>query len=296
MTKEEAERRRQRGDSALGEVSPLGVAISQRTSLQQPASDAHASNSLDVDRSEREKLAAKSPPGSPMAVEHTMAQAQQQVDRETSDKGRRRSEEEKPSRTLLTAEDARGNALLPVVSEENGEGSSRGGSVSGTQSEKGGRRGSTKESEDSKERERMREEKERDREDVARELKRQGSEGIRIVESNPGETDFMGYEKVSVQMPSYGSGHSNGDGGRHSQVDGAADDLDGMDGDEFSEEDRRKYTQPQGQKREKPPRINSDIIPPFSPFDAADGLGWGGSDPEKRQSLNQGQGQRGSLR
>lgn len=240
MTKEEALRRRQTGESALSEVAPIGVAISQRTSLADPHS------SLDVDRS-NEKMAAKSPPGSPMAVEHTMAKAQKQVDRETSEKGRRRSEEEKPQRTLLTTEDANRNTLLPVVSEENGE-SSRNGSASASRAHS--------QSQSS------RQQGEEEDGDVARELRRQGTEGIKIVENNPGETDCRGYEKVSVQMP--GPGH------------GAQYDPDWESPTVDSGENRKSH------QRSKAPRINSDVIPPFSPFGASDGLGFG--DPEKRQS------------
>lgn len=250
MTKEEAERRRQTGESALSEVAPIGVALSQRTSLH---ADPHSS--LDVDRS-NEKMAAKSPPGSPMAVEHTMAKAQKQVDRETSDKGRRRSEEEKPQRTLLTTEDAKSNTLLPVVSEENGE-SSRNGSATASRSHSQSQSQSDVQ------------QGEQENGAVERELRRQGTEGIKIVESNPGETDFRGYEKVSVQMP--GPGH------------GAEYDPDWEGPTVDSGENRRSQQRPS-----KAPRINSDVIPPFSPFGTSAGLGFG--DPEKRQS------QRESLR
>jgi hypothetical protein len=75
----------------------------------------------------------KSPPGSPMAVERTMQKAQKQVNKETSsDKGRRQSEEEKPQRTLLTADDGKNTALLPVVSEENMDASDRAASSGST--------------------------------------------------------------------------------------------------------------------------------------------------------------------
>lgn len=242
MTKEEAERRRQTGESALSDVAPIGVALSERTSLH-----ADPTASLEVDRS-NEKMAAKSPPGSPLAVEHTMAKAQKQVDRETSDKGRRRSEEEKPQRTLLTAEDGRNGALLPVVSEENGE-SSRNGSASASRTRSHSHSDISPEDR-------------RDRDEVARHIKRQGSEGIRIVESNPGETDFRGYEKVSVQMP--GPGH-----GLDYDPDWEAPSAD-------SGENRKSHS------RSKAPRINSDIIPPFSPFGPADGSGFG--DSERWQS------------
>lgn len=59
------------------------------------------------------------------AVEETMAKAQQATDKQTSEKGRRRSEEEDvPDRTLLTYEqEGRHSTTLPVV-QETGEGSS----------------------------------------------------------------------------------------------------------------------------------------------------------------------------
>lgn len=54
-----------------------------------------------------------------------MQKAQKQVNKETSEKGRRRSEEEKPARTLLAQQEKGESVLLPVVSEENGDLESR---------------------------------------------------------------------------------------------------------------------------------------------------------------------------
>jgi hypothetical protein len=308
MTKEEADRRRRRqtGESAFSEVAPLGVAVSQRTSLQTPGE--YGQSSLEVpgrSSADREKQAMRSPPGSPMAVEHTMEKAQMQVDRETSDKGRRRSEEEKPNRTLLTAEDGKTSTLLPVVSEEGGEGS-RGGSVSASARGSEGGAGATSRSrsrdeeamerraEEQVERE-EREAKERkqrsQREEVDRELKRQGSEGIRIVESNDHETDWRGYEKVSVQMPGPGHGADYDPDweSRAPQVDGAEEQDSGV-GMGFGKKKSQPQYAPaqQAQTRSKPPRINSDIIPPFSPFETSDDMRLGFGDPEKnghRESL-----------
>ena len=273
MTKEEAERRRQRVGSALGEVAPIGIAASQRTSLNAvvPHAAVNANSSLDVDRTNEKS--GRTPPGSPAAVEHTMAKAQKQVDRETGKEGRRRSEEEKPQRTLLTAEDGKSNTLLPVVSEENGEGSRNGSAASGSRNPS----------------------QNHSQQDVSRydhaytsdmhppqpKERRQDSGGIRMVDQH--ETDFQGYEKVSVQMP--GPEHGMG-------YDPSWEERGSFDQDRpgFSSNARNGdgHEQPE-KRRSKPPRINSDIIPPFSPFDATGGLngGWGsdingGGDPEKR--------------
>jgi hypothetical protein len=286
MTKEEAERRRAQSGNANAEVTPVGVPIggSQRTSL-----NTTAGRSLDVDRT-HEMLAARSPPGSPMAVEHTMAKAQKQVDRETSDKGRRRSEEEKPSRTLLTAEDGKNSALLPVVSEENGEGS-RGGSRSASQSQGGrddGANGGIDDDDGGRRRgsdevRTGREGMEDGENEVDKELQRRGSEGIKMVETH--ESDCRGYEKVSVQMPNPGHGAmydpdwNEKDQQRHRPSDPSW----------VKQEMRRQHSQQRAEmrrlddreERPKPPRIGSDIIPPFSPFDAGVGFATSG-DPEKR--------------
>ena len=117
MTKEEAERR-QTHESARSEPVSTAITRSRGNSGNQHLGIGTATSSgMDgTDSLEREK----SPPGSPIAVERTMQKAQKQVNKETNpDKGRRRSEEEKPQRTLLTTDDA--DRTLPVVSEESSE-------------------------------------------------------------------------------------------------------------------------------------------------------------------------------
>ena len=59
-------------------------------------------------------------------VEKTLDAAQRSTDKQTSDKGRRRSEEEKPDRTLLThtQNDPRASTTLPIVQEAARENSS----------------------------------------------------------------------------------------------------------------------------------------------------------------------------
>jgi hypothetical protein len=285
MTKEEAERRRAASGEPNSEVTPIGMPVggSQRTSLNTTG------RSLDVDRT-HEMLAARSPPGSPMAVEQTMAKAQKQVDRETSDKGRRRSEEEKPSRTLLTAEDGKNSALLPVVSEENGEGS-RGGSRSASQSQGGKGEDADRAEEDDGARRRGSEESREDvQNEVNKELQRRGSEGIKIVETH--ESDCFGYEKVSVQMPNPGHGAmydpdwSEKDQHRHGDRDWAQTEMRRQHSQQRAEmarfEDLHQREGKSGgrEERPKPPRIGSDVIPPFSPFGA--GVGFASGDPEKR--------------
>ncbi len=110
MTKEE-EQRRQTQESSRSE--PMSTVVrSRQNSRPTPV------NALGVDGPIVEQSEKSTPPGSPRAVEKTMKKAQKSTDKQTSsEKGRRESEEEKPRRTLLTAEAP--NTLLPVVSEEN---------------------------------------------------------------------------------------------------------------------------------------------------------------------------------
>ncbi|EXJ78106.1 1-phosphatidylinositol-4-phosphate 5-kinase [Capronia epimyces CBS 606.96] len=75
------------------------------------------------DYGQQQEPAEKVPPLSPN-VEKTMRKAQKQADKATpAEKGRRKSEEEKPERILRTLEEPKTSTLLPVVSEagENGE-------------------------------------------------------------------------------------------------------------------------------------------------------------------------------
>ena len=112
MTKEEAERR-QTHETTRSEPISTVIARSRQNSRSQQVGVGQALTT-GMDGRDREK----SPPGSPIAVERTMQKAQKQVNKETNtDKGRKGSEDEKPTRTLLTAEDS--DRVLPVVSEEN---------------------------------------------------------------------------------------------------------------------------------------------------------------------------------
>lgn len=284
MTKEEAERRkRETGENPLSEVAPIGLAASQRTSLNNPLPPSKPNSmSLDVDRT-NEKLAGRSPPGSPMAVEQTMAKAQKQVDRETSEKGRRRSEEEKPSRTLLTTEDQKSNTLLPAVSEENGENGSRSGSatasrtVSRNQDLEPPQQPQSPPPPPPPKVDKVRRSEPSPRKDPPR---RRESEGIRMVDQH--ETDFFGNEKVSVTMPAPGQGVFRGE---------EDDDLpphrlpNGISSPTTTATEDGEVDSERGEKRRsKPPRINSDIIPPFSPFETSSPMAFAESrDPEKQQ-------------
>lgn len=82
------------------------------------------------------------PPHSPRndkEVEKTLSEAEKSVDKQTGKKGRRRSEEEKPERTLGThTNDARVSTTLPIV-QEVGENSSRHSSRRGKDSPEGKR-------------------------------------------------------------------------------------------------------------------------------------------------------------
>jgi hypothetical protein len=220
MTKEEAERRQgQSHETARSEVASTipGMRSRQNSRGAQIGVDVDGTRAA-LSQSDKERFNRdKSPPGSPVAVERTMAKAQKQVNKETGEKGRRRSEEDKPSRTLLTAEDDR--AILPVVSEENGGESSAGS-------------------------------RNRSRDDGAAAI------GGYEVNEKPTTMD-TGIRIVSASTK------------RDSQEE-QHDDVREMD-----EEFEREKAQ-----RAKPPRLDSGILPKFSPIDEA-GSAWG-MDPEKR--------------
>ena len=111
MTQEEAERRKTEEGQRPGEYE-------QPTS----AENLHRPSAAGTDGRRSDTLV-HSPPMSP-EVEKTMRKAQKQTDKATpAEKGRSGSEEEKPERTLRTAEEPRSSALLPVVQEagESGE-------------------------------------------------------------------------------------------------------------------------------------------------------------------------------
>lgn len=110
MTREEAERRKT-------EESHRPVEQMQGSSVENLGRPSTAGHGVE------HESAVQSPPMSP-SVEKTMRKAQKQTDKATpAEKGRSKSEEEKPERTLRTTEEARGAATLPVVAEagESGE-------------------------------------------------------------------------------------------------------------------------------------------------------------------------------
>lgn len=108
MTQEEAERRK---TEEIGRQGDQAIPAQSEDQGQASSSGPNPDNETSV----------LSPVLSP-DVEKTMRKAQKQTDKATpSDKGRSGSEEEKPDRTLRTAEEVRSNALLPVV-QEAGEG------------------------------------------------------------------------------------------------------------------------------------------------------------------------------
>lgn len=102
LTKEEAERRAQQ-ESQSSEV------------------DAHnALHHHHIPEKPNKEGQVEIPPRSPrneFEVEKTLEEAQKSTDKQTGEKGRRRSEEEKPDRTLLTHTEPRLSATLPVVQE-----------------------------------------------------------------------------------------------------------------------------------------------------------------------------------
>lgn len=117
MTKEEAERRAQQ-EARSSEVDAHNI-LHHRHVPGTPSMDGNV----------------EIPPHSPrddMEVEKTLDEAQKSTDKQTSEKGRRRSEEEKPDRTLLTytneprASETRGSMTLPVVQEARENSSDRG--------------------------------------------------------------------------------------------------------------------------------------------------------------------------
>lgn len=115
MTQEEAVRRRTGESYRVGEQIPS----TSLENLGSPSIIAHGGPSAEDGSVEQ------SPSMSP-AVEKTMRKAQKQADKATpAEKGRSRSEEEKPDRTLGTTDEPRSSATLPVVSES---GESRGSS------------------------------------------------------------------------------------------------------------------------------------------------------------------------
>ena len=119
MTKEESERRQTHESNRSEPISNIVTRSRGNSNNQQLGIGTAASSGMDGATSERQRHLdrEKSPPGSPVAVERTMQKAQKQVNKETNtEKGRRRSEEEKPSRTLLTTEQS--DRVLPIVSEE----------------------------------------------------------------------------------------------------------------------------------------------------------------------------------
>ncbi|KAK4937966.1 Phosphatidylinositol-4-phosphate 5-kinase [Elasticomyces elasticus] len=106
MTREEAERRKTEESRRSGVQTSALSMDSQREAYQSGSITEHGTS--------------MSP-----AVEKTMQKAQKQTDKATpAGKGRSESEDEKPERTLRTAEDSRSASLLPVVAEA-GESSSQ---------------------------------------------------------------------------------------------------------------------------------------------------------------------------
>ncbi|KAJ4522645.1 Phosphatidylinositol-4-phosphate 5-kinase [Exophiala dermatitidis] len=114
MTQEEAERRRTLESCRTGERPQTGASVE------------NVGHNV-LAGSQQDGSGEKFPPLSP-AVEKTMRKALKQADKAMPmEKGRRKSEEEKPERILRTVEEPKSSALLPVVSEagENGESSEK---------------------------------------------------------------------------------------------------------------------------------------------------------------------------
>lgn len=123
MSKEEAERRTKEEGKQSTDVNAHNAAHHHHIpSGNRSRSQSNADHLIDGTTMPRS-------PRNEVAVEETLYAAEKSADKQTdSRKGRKRSEEEKPDRTLLTAESGpRLSATLPVVSEDK-EGSSRHGS------------------------------------------------------------------------------------------------------------------------------------------------------------------------
>ena len=108
-----------------------GVTMTREEAQRRETQESHRpGDHIAVGSASAENLGRPIPGSSPIerddpAVERTMRKAQKQTDKATNlAKGRIESEEEKPDRTLITAQDTRASMTLPAVKESGESGSS----------------------------------------------------------------------------------------------------------------------------------------------------------------------------
>jgi Phosphatidylinositol-4-phosphate 5-Kinase len=262
MTKEEAARR-QTHDSIRSEALSAVVRSRHNSRGQQLGNGIDGTHSQSHSRQTgsqgRDRLGIpdhpgdreKSPPGSPVAVEKTMQKAQTQTNKETSGgkDGRRRSEEEKPQRTLLAAEDGKANALLPVVSEENLD--ERKGSTASSRSIRIDGQACRSPSP----------------------MAKGDNEGIRMVSAST----MRDSDEDHMRDPQQSHNQANRDG--DIDVDGSRD---RRDEDMNQEWDEKQIENERERGRSKPPRLDSGLLPKISPIEERAGWMMNNMDPEKR--------------
>jgi hypothetical protein len=163
-----------------------------------------------------------------------MIKAQKQTDKATpSEKGRSQSEEEKPDRTLKTAEDSRTAMTLPVVSESN----------ESQESSRNPKRALSPPDET---------------EEQLNEKTPPQSPSV------PTGSSIPGLRKVSPSTVATATDMAGDDTSVSSpQIQGMDDELESHDNDDYS---RRKKFEDEV-VTEKPPRIASDLIQPHSPLE-----------------------------
>ena len=265
MTKEESERR-QTNESSRTDTMASVIRSRQDSKPQSAPLGVNMDGAADIRDTFLGVNHVDDPAGSPAAVERTMEKAQKATDKQTGSEGRRRSEEEKPSRTLQTTEEQRGNALLPVVTEGKEDADSEGGSRGAS---------TTRELEDFDEKVLP---------PPAHDLSRgRSSEGIRIVSaSTKAERDSDEHARQEMTQI---QGEFNTDEGCfrskvQDQVDRSPPAAHGPLGEEEEDDDyhvvdeKERPVEEPVKRRSKPPRINSDLIPRMSPLDAGGGVDW----------------------
>lgn len=177
-------------------------------------------------------------------VEKTLAEAEKSTDKQTGKKGRRKSEEDKPDRTLGTfTNDARISATLPIV-QEVGENGSRNSSRRGDESSDE-KRGRSSEEEDL-----GKLEDSIDKEDHSH---RQPTSSV----SDEEHPDMVEYTVTDDDHHLLHNHHHEKE--EHMQVP--------LDDSEVIDEDERR------RRRSKPPRIESGIIPQITPMYGEDEIG-----------------------
>ena len=267
MTKEESDRR-QTNDSGRTDT----MASAMRSRQNSKPQNAPLGVNMDGPAETRDTLLGINhvdvPPGSPAAVERTMEKAQKATDKQTGSEGRRRSEEEKPSRTLQTMDEQRSSALLPVVTEGKEDAESEGGSrgVSTT----------------------------RELDDISNEKlplpppahdlsQRRGrsSEGIRIVSasaSDKAERDSDEHVRQEMQQiqGEFTTAKGCWNGSKvQDQVDRSPESKTPWEEEDDGGDEKERASEPgYVGSRSQPPRINSDLIPRMSPLDAGGGVDW----------------------